>query len=450
LSARTEPESAGRGVTVPIPERWLLENGLTVLHLPIRNTSIVTTALCYRAGAAKEMPCVAGTAHFLEHLMFKGCAGYGPGAIDRETHRVGGWNNAFTSHDSTLYLFGFATDHWRLALAIEASRMRSLDLRPAEVAKERSVVLEEIAMYEDDPWDSLELAVNESFFGTCPYGRSILGTRESVRRIDEMTLREFHSAHYGPENAVLAVAGDVERAAVEDAVDGHFRSIPRRQREAAPPTGVGEQSIQHRRIDRRQGDTGRFLLAMGAPAADDPAYAPLDVALTVLAGGRASRLQRRLVEELRVCSRVSAGLSEMTSPASSSISAEMMPDARPDVVERTVVEEIERLRIEPPSGDEMSRARSMLLADWVFGHQRIHQQAVSAASAEALFDPAYPATHLRRLEECSPEQVVASVRAHLAPATDSVVGWSLPAAGRVGAKEPAGRVAVNECGIESS
>src|SRR5207244_7983610 len=118
---------------------------------------LVASVLYYRVGTRDEPAGRGGVAHFLEHMMFKGSARFGPGEIDRRTQALGGINNAFTSHDSTAYYFNFAADRWTEALTIEADRMAGLTLNPDEVASERQVILEEIAMYASEPWDALEL-----------------------------------------------------------------------------------------------------------------------------------------------------------------------------------------------------------------------------------------------------------------------------------------------------
>jgi zinc protease len=141
-----------------------LGNGLTVCVLENRQAPVVTTAISYRAGTRDEPPGHGGVAHFLEHMMFKGAARFGPGEIDRRTQALGGSNNAFTSHDATTYYFSFAADRWTEALAIEADRMGGLSLDPKQVASERRVIREEIAMYDSEPWDALEVAVQARLF----------------------------------------------------------------------------------------------------------------------------------------------------------------------------------------------------------------------------------------------------------------------------------------------
>ena len=410
---------------VSTPEKWRLENGLTVLYLPVHQTPVVTTVLSYRVGAADEDPEISGAAHFLEHMMFKGSAEFGAGEIDRKTQLLGGWNNAFTSHEATVYVFGFASDRWPVALAIEADRMGGLSLESREVDSERKVIGEEISMYLDDPWDSLELEVHRQLFGDHPYGRPILGNRESLARIDSVGLHRFHAAHYRPQNAVLAVVGDVRRADLEETVEAHFGAIEGGANHPAAVLTRGRKLSEVLRVERRKGETARLLLGMPAPAATDADHARLVVAMTVLGGGRTSRLHRRLVEDLRLCSRISADATESVGPGLSVIAAEAMPDADPTAIERVVFEELDHFRGKPPSQPELDRARSMLQADWIFGHERIHQQAMLVATVETLFDSEYPARHLRAVRECSRDDLMRVAQKYLSPSDGAVIGWSL-------------------------
>ena len=227
-----------------------LAGGLTVGLVERRQAPVVSTVVCYRVGAAAEPPELGGIAHFLEHMMFKGSAAYGPGEVDRITQSLGGSNNAYTGHDATLYQFSFAADRWREALSIEADRMAGLRLEPREVDAEREVILEELTMVEDDPWDALELAVLAEFYGDHPYARPVIGSRESLRRIGGDELAEFHRHHCRPSGAVLVVAGDVGEEAFA-AVEDCFAAV---DAAAGAPATAGP---------RRRGSRSR---AAGAPA----------------------------------------------------------------------------------------------------------------------------------------------------------------------------------------
>ena len=166
--------------------------------------------LWYRVGARNETEREAGVSHFLEHMMFKGSARFGKGEVDRLTTTLGGSNNAFTTADHTAYWFEFASDRWERALEIEADRMRGLLLDPSEFAAEKAVVLEELAMGEDDPWRNLSQQVQMSLFPRHPYRRPVIGFADTLRALEVERMRDYYRRFYHPANAILVVCGDID------------------------------------------------------------------------------------------------------------------------------------------------------------------------------------------------------------------------------------------------
>jgi zinc protease len=410
-----------------------LENGLRVCLLPVEESAVVTSALFYRSGTRDEPAGQAGIAHFLEHMMFKGSARYGPGEIDRRTQLLGGQNNAFTAHDVTAYHFSFAADRWTEALAIEADRMRGLRLDPAEVDAERQVILEEISMYDDEAWDALELAVLADFYGEHPYGRPVLGSREDLAATGAAELAEFHRRHYQPRDAVLVVAGGFGAGAL-DAVRGAFGSVPCRGGDGGKPEqerldralAAPVRPREVRRLQREHGEVARLFVALPAPAGDDADHAILRLVATVLTGGRASRLHRSLVEERHLCLEVSADVHETQAPGVFTLGFELMPGAEPAMVEEAVLEALAELRSQAPSTAELERARQVWLADWAFGHERVAQKAMSIGLGVALFDMAHADRTVARVSAASAGDLVEISRRYLDAAAGSTLGWSLP------------------------
>ncbi|HYN19429.1 MAG TPA: pitrilysin family protein [Thermoanaerobaculia bacterium] len=406
------------------PRLERLANGLTVCLIENRQAPIVTSALFYRAGTRDEPAGHGGIAHFLEHMMFKGSSRYGPGEIDRRTQALGGVNNAFTSHDATGYYFNFASDRWTEALAIEADRMAGLTLDPEQVASERQVILEEIAMYESEPWDALETEVQAKLFPTHPYGRQVLGTREELLATGPEDLAAFHAHCYRPDNAILVVAGDLDPGAL-DHVEHAFGSLPPgAERRAASTTPVAPDSLV--RIERRKGEVARLLFAVPAPAGSHPDHPALKLLVTVLAGGRASRLNRALVDEGQLCSWISADLTESLDGSQVTIGTEVVPGVEPERVEAEVLRLLEEIISKPPGVEETERARQIATADWVFGHERVHQQALSAGLALAVFDLAHLDRHLQRLLATGSDELLDVASRYLRPERGGVLGWSLP------------------------
>jgi len=418
-------------------ERWLgplasveqhrLDNGLEVRLVPSSQAPIVVVSLWYRVGARDEPSEHTAIAHFLEHMMFKGSHRFPMGSIDRLTQSLGGDNNAFTSHDVTSYYFSFAAEHWRIALEVEADRMETLTLDEVEIDREREVILEEISMYEDYPWDALELRTNQLYYQDFPYGRPILCTRETVRSIDREALERFYRTHYRPDNAVLVLAGDlagdtlceVEAWLGKPRPGGNCRT-PQRDTFAVPD--------DLRRLHHDKGKSPRLLVSLPAPAGDHEDFVPWRVWMTVLGGGRSSRLHRRLVDEGKLCSSMSAELTEMAGPGVAMISAELLPGVEPARVEELVLDGVRDLLRNPPLPAELENAKRMLLADWVFGLERIQRQALTVGHADAVFDAGYPARQLGRLLDCRLADLETAARRHLTTAAGDlggVVAWSL-------------------------
>ena len=412
---------------VPRVER--LGNGLTVCLLENQQAPIVTSALFLRAGTRDEPAGHGGVAHFLEHMMFKGGARYGPGEIDRRTQALGGSNNAFTGHDATAYYFNFASDRWTEGLEIEADRMSGLTLDPEQVASERQVILEELAMYASEPWDALEIEVQANLFRSHPYGRAVLGTREELLATGPADLRDFHRRFYRPDNAVLVVAGELA-----EGPDGALRAIERTL--GSLPAGADARPLVPdvlplpalERIERRKGEVPRLLLALPGPSARHPDHAPLRLLLTLLGSGRSSRLHRALVDEGQLCVGVSSDLSDGPEAGQLGISAEVVPGIAPAAAEEELMRQLAMLRERAPDLEEVERARRIAFADWVFGHERVHQQALSAAHALTFHDLGHIERHLAEMLATGPERLQELAVRYLDPERGGILGWSLPKA----------------------
>ena len=401
-----------------------LENGLLLAVVESHEAPIVTTVLWVSNGASVDGAGQAGTAHFLEHMMFKGSARFGPGEIDHLTQVLGGSNNAFTSHDSTAYHFELASDRWQKALAMESDRMAGLRFEAREVESERQVILEEISMYESEPWDVLETEVRKSLFGDHPYGRPVLGSREELRAITAENLAEFHERFYCPRNSVLIVAGDVG-SEVESVVAEAFAPLPSGEQAAAVsfPVAYPDELL---RVELLRGEVPRLRLALPGVAVTDEDHAGLRLLLHLLTVGRSSFLHRVLVEDERLCSWVSTDLSEFLDPGSIGLALELLPGVEPELVERRVFELLDEVRERSVSPTELSRAKRLYEADWVFAHERVCQRALFAASALAHHDGEFPERYRESVLACSASKLQALSRRYL-DVGQGVVGWSLPA-----------------------
>lgn len=269
--------------------------------------------------------------------------------------------NASTSHEATTYYVELPANRARLWFALEADRLRNPVLR--EFYTERDVVAEERRMrVESDPGGRLWECFLATAFQVHPYGRPVVGTMEDIQNFTRRQAEEYFRRYYGPNNAVVAVVGDVQPDSIVAWAERYLGSIPRaedaRRVEAREPEQRGE-----RRVTVTFDAEPQLLMGWHVPAPDHPDYPALVVLAHVLTGGNTSRLQRRLVLEERAAAAVSASLQPGgLDPQLFVIGA---APARPKTaadLERSIDEEIARLQAEPPADTELDRIRNQLEA----------------------------------------------------------------------------------------
>jgi zinc protease len=287
------------------------------------------------------------------------------------------------------------------------------------------VILEELAMHASEPWDALEMDVQARLFAGHSYGRPVLGTREELLATGPADLGGFHRRFYRPDNAVLVVAGDVGPGDLE-AVERALGGLPAGA-DARPASEPPVMPSRLERLTRRKGEVPRLLLALPGPQGAHPDHPAVRLLTTLLASGRASRLHRALVDEDQLCVWVSADVSEGWEAGQIAIGAEVVPGVDPARVEAALLRHLADLAATPPSAEEVERSKQIALADWVFGHERVHQQALSAGFALALFDLDHLERSLRALLAASPEEL-GEIAARYFDLASGVVGWSLPRA----------------------
>ncbi len=204
-----------------------LDNGLEVVVIEDRRAPVVVHMVWYRVGAADEPPLQSGIAHFLEHLMFKGTDTMDPGEFSAVVEANGGRDNAFTSWDYTGYFQRVASDRLALMMEMEADRMQNLAFTEAEWLPERDVILEERGqVLESRVGAQFNEAMLAALFKEHPYGVPIIGWRHDMERLDDQMAMEFYAAHYGPNNAIVVIAGDVDTAEALALAEEIYGPIP--------------------------------------------------------------------------------------------------------------------------------------------------------------------------------------------------------------------------------
>ena len=364
-----------------------LDNGLRVLVLEDHRSPIVSVQVWYKVGSRNERPGATGLAHFLEHMMFKGTPTRGKGEFARLVEQNGGQDNAFTAQDVTSYFVNIAADKVDLVLSLEADRMRNLLLDPKEIDSERQVVMEERrTRTEDDADGLLSEELSAIAFKAHPYRWPIIGWMEEINRINPPELRAFYDTYYVPNNAILAVVGDVKAPDVLARIREVFGGIPRGP---TPPavTAVEPPQIGERRVIVRKAGAQLPIVSIAyhVPNHASPDAPALELLSTILSEGRASRLYRKLVYEKRMALGAGGDYSYASvDPNLFWFYATPLPGHTVEALERALLDEIEVLKSEPVPDEELARAKNQIEASFVWRQDSVHSRASGLVRFEML------------------------------------------------------------------
>ena len=363
-----------------------LDNGLRVLLIEDARSPIVSFQVWYRVGSRNEHRGATGIAHFLEHLMFKGTPSHGPKQFARLVEQNGGQDNAFTSQDVTSYYVDIAADKLDLVIDLEADRMQNLLLDPKEINSERQVVIEERrTRTEDDPSGFLGEEVSSIAFKAHPYGVPIIGWMDDIKRITPDEIRAFYKTYYVPNNAIIAAVGAFRADDALEKIKRRFGRIPRGK---VPPPMLAVEPLQNgerRVIVKKQAELPIVYMAWHVPNHRSDDSVPLEVLSTILSGGRASRLYRDLVYQRQLALEAGGDNSYFSiDPSLFWFWATPMPGQTPEKLETELSAHMEKLKTEPVTDEELTRAKNQIEAAFVYQEDSIHQRASLLARFELI------------------------------------------------------------------
>ncbi|HEY0299855.1 MAG TPA: pitrilysin family protein [Rhizomicrobium sp.] len=307
LASLSPPPAAAAG---PRIADYKLPNGLTLVVIPDHRAPVVTHMIWYKVGAADETPGKSGLAHFLEHLMFKGTAKNPVGRFSTVVARIGGQENAFTSSDYTGYYQRVPSEQLRTVMEFEADRMTGLVLTDAVVLPERDVILEERNQrLENNPRARLGEQMDAALFLNHPYGKPIIGWRHEMEQLSRDDAIAFYKRFYGPNDAVVVLAGDIEPdAALRLAQDtyGKINRVdgiqPRKRPQEPPQVSPRSLTLADPRVEQPAVQRSYLVPSFAtAKAGNMPGQSEaLEVLGHVLGTGSNSRMYRSLVVDKHV------------------------------------------------------------------------------------------------------------------------------------------------------
>ncbi len=407
-------------IELPYTE-FTLPNGLTVILHEDHAVPLVSTNVWYHVGSAREKPGRTGFAHLFEHLMFMGSGHVKPGEFDDLLENAGGTNNGSTENDRTNYWINVPSNAIELALFLESDRMGYLldTMTPKTVDAQRDVVKNERRQsYENRPYGKAELLLSELLYPQGhPYHWPVIGYMPDLTAASYEDVVDFFKKYYAPSNASLVVAGDINPAATRTLVEKWFSDVkagPTPEPMTIPGvalTGVTKQTV----TDKVQ--LPRIYLAWLTPPHFAPGDAALDMVADALAGGKNSRLYKRLVYEMQIAQDVAAYQASQALSSYFLVEATARPGHTVGELLRVIDEEIEKLKTQTPDQHETQRSINQIEASFFKRMERVGGFGGKADQLNAYYtdtgDPDYFNEDLARYRSMSPSDVRAAAVKYL-------------------------------------
>jgi zinc protease len=402
-------------------DKFELANGLEVYVIEDHKSPTVYEVLWFRVGSKDEVANRTGFAHLFEHLMFKGSAHLPDGLMDKLLEEAGGWSNATTSADATIYQNATASNFLEMMLWIEADRLAGLldTFDKPKLDNQRDVVLNERReAIENQPYGISEILIAENLW---PKGHgyhwSVIGYPADLKAATVADVSAFFKNYYVPNNATMVIAGDVKTADVKKLVEKYFGWIPKAPEPKRPaykdPPPITKE-IVIKTTDTVQ--VPKVFLTWRAPkkfTADEPA---LGIAAYILGEGKSSRLYKKLVYDLQIAQNVSASSTGEEIGGVFQIEISAKPGADPARLIKEATAEIAKLAADPPKPVEVERAQASHEAGFLTGIENTLKRAILLASyAVEARDPTYFAKDLARYRAVTPAQVKDAVATYLKP-----------------------------------
>ena len=395
------------------PIREVLANGIPVIIEERPSSEVVALQLWVKVGARDESPSELGLAHYLEHMVFKGTATRGPGFVDRDVERAGGRINAGTSLDYTYYHVLLPTHQVVAGIEMLADVSVNASLDEGLLGHEKSVVLEEMRLRDDNPRDRLARRLYTLVFEGHVYGRPMIGRPEAIRNVSREMLVGFYRRHYVTESFALVVAGTVKPDEVLRAAARTFGRLPRTGLSRLPPPLPAALRPVREHVDRA-GSELHLGMAWPGPRLDHADMPAVDLLVGILGRSRAARLTQSLRERRGLVNAIAMSYTPLEAAGIVTLVAQLDP-AKAHDAESAVHDELRRVRDEGVTDAELRRAVTAVEARREFAAETAEGRAYALGRAVILWRIAEELAYVDRVRSVTMEQVRTAARQYLGP-----------------------------------
>lgn len=380
------PETEGSGTV----RRSVLPGGLRIATETVPSVRSVTIGVWVGVGSRDEPSLQVGSTHFLEHLLFKGTRRRSALDLAAAMDAVGGEMNAFTAKEYTCYYARVLDSDLPLALDLLSDMVTSSVLDSAEVESERGVILEEIAMHDDDPGDAVHDHFATAFFGDEPLGRPIQGTAASINPLTRDEIADYYGRRYRPENIVVAMAGNLDHEAVVGLVKdafGRADALGDAVMRPSPPRIGGRKVPAHRsvRVTHRDTEQANLILGTAGVQRTDERRFTLGVLNAALGGGMSSRLFQEIRERRGLAYAVFSYTAQYADTGIIGVYAGCLP-AKIDEVMQICRGELHEIAGHGITEEELVRGKGQLRGSFVLGLEDTGSRMSRIAKGELVYD----------------------------------------------------------------
>jgi zinc protease len=363
-----------------------LKNGMKIIVEEDRSIPNVALYIFYRIGSRNERPGTTGLSHFFEHMMFNGAKKYGPKQFDQVMEASGGANNAYTNRDLTVYQDWFPKSALELIFDLEADRIANLSFDSKIIESERGVVASERrTSVDNDNFGILFEQLYATAYTAHPYQWPVVGWMVDIENWKMDDLKRHFEMGYSPSNATMVVSGDVKAEEIFKLAEKYIEPIKSHTPPQAVTTREPEQSGERRVTVRKFGQLPILMLGYHVPQAASPDYYSLRVFETILFAGQSSRMYQRIVDKDQLGLFIDSDMSFSFDPTLFTIYTQPKAGVRPETVERAIYEELDRVKSQPVTDQELEKAKNILLADFYRQMKTINGKANTIGSYEVFF-----------------------------------------------------------------
>lgn len=359
-------------------QKITLKNGLRVLLEPMPYVRSCALGIWIHAGSRFETPSNNGVSHFLEHMFFKGTTSRTAQELAWQMDQIGGQSNAFTAKECTCFHAKCLTEHMPEAFDLLSDMYHHSLFRPEDIALEREVIKEEINMYEDSPEDLCIDTLHEGMWSHSSLSLPILGTEDSLDGLHREELQRYRSAHYTPQNTVIAIAGNFDRQKLLELTEGYFKAdAPAAvQQQGARPLYTPCKLARAKEIEQNHIALG----FEGVDVKDEDIYS-ISVLANVLGGSMSSRLFQEVREKRGLAYSIYAFTTSYQDAGAFTIYAALTPSAQREAVQ-VICEQIDDIVHHGITQEEFLRGREQMKANLIMGHESVTGRMSSLARGE--------------------------------------------------------------------